>query len=80
MLRIPKMGKEKLSELQNVKQRSLERNTTAKIMEFISWWSETIYHISMFNRIQYSLKIFAAINVYLFYLFIYMEKERMKME
>jgi len=60
------MGKEKLSELQNMKQRNLERNTIAKIMEILSWWSETIYHLSMFTRIQYFPKIFSAINVHLF--------------
>jgi hypothetical protein len=65
-----KMGKEKLPELQNMKHRNLERNTTAKIMEILSWWSETIYHLSMFTRIQYFLKIFAAINVHLFIYFI----------
>jgi hypothetical protein len=57
-----------------MKQRNLERNTTAKIMEILSWWSETIFHLSMSTRIQYFLKIFAAINVHLFiYLFIYYE-------
>jgi len=54
----------KLSERRKIREErhKKRKNSSAKNMENLFWWSEIIYHLSMFTRIR----LFAAIKVHLF--------------
>ncbi len=73
MLRIPKMRKEKFSELKNMKQRNWERNTTAKNYgETILAVGNNILSINVYSYSALSLNIYGnKCSFIYFFIFIY---------